>query len=104
LNAPINKYPYQKDSYYIDFIEQLNAGETITSFTVTSQLDFWGTFTDSTAEIISTTPAPSLSGTQVTFWYQAGNAGERHVVSVDVVTSGGRQLVGVVDLNVLQEE
>lgn len=100
--ALITKTAYEKDSYYVDFVSRLAAGETITLVSVTSIN--MATGLDSTAEIIASAPAPSVSGTQVIFWYQGGAAGEEHVISARVATSNNRSLEGTVDLSVREEE
>ncbi len=100
--ALITKTPYEIDSYYVDFVERLATGETIALVSVTSVN--MATGLDSTAEIVATSPAPYVSGTQVIFWYQGGVVGEEHVISARVTTSANRSLEGTVDLQVQEEE
>lgn len=98
--ATIIKTPSIKDTYYVDFVNQLGASETISSVTVTAFNAF--TFADQSSDII-TTPAPAIEGTQVIFWYNGGVAGQRYVIAVKIVTSLSRNLEGDVDLIVQTE-
>lgn len=97
----ITKTSYAKDSYYVDFVNQLGTGETIalgsvTAFDPTNGLDL-------SSELIAASPAPAVSGTQVIFWYQGGVAGNTYTISVKVTTSAGRSLEGDVDMQVVAD-
>lgn len=58
---------------------------------------------DASAAIVASSPAPSINGSKVTFWYQGGDVGRSYVISVEVQTSAGRTLEGDVDLTVVSE-
>ena len=99
--SAIVKTPSEVDSYFLDFVNQLSTGETISTSSVTAY-DVLNA-RDATAQIISTSPAPSVSGTQVIFWYQGGTVNGRYIIAVKVTTSLNRALEGDVDLLVKQE-
>lgn len=95
----IVKTPSMKDSYYVDFVNQLGATETLSTVTVTAFIEANGA--DATADLIAT-PAPQISGTQVIFWYQAGLPGVQYIIAVKVTTSLNRELEG--DVNVVVQD
>lgn len=97
--ATIVKTLYEKLPSSWDFAANLSQGETITLVSVTAMNLHTGA--DSTAGVISTNPAPGVSGSQVTFWVEGGAAGDRHAVSIKVTTSQDQQLEGTVYLDVL---
>jgi len=99
--ATITKTPAIVDSYYVDFVNELAQGETLSHAQVTAFDKTLGA--DATAKIVAANPAPAISGTQVTFWYQNGDVGKNYVISVEVTTSAGRTLEGDVDLTIVPE-
>ncbi len=100
--ALIIKMPLEIENYSLDFSARLGAGETITLVSVTSVN--MATGASSTSEIVAVTPAATVSGTEVIFWYQGGVVGEEHIITVEVTTSLGRTLEETVDLAVREEE
>lgn len=98
--AVIYKTPFETNDYFVDFSKQLSSGETLVSFSVTAFNET--AQSDATAEIIGPT-APSISGTQIVFWYQGGILNNLYVISVQATTSQGRGLEGDVNLIVINQ-
>lgn len=96
------KQPFEKKDYSFDFSAGLLADETITLLSCEATNLVTGA--DSTATIISDTPAPVVSGQTVVFWLQDGLDGERHNISIKVQTSKGQKLEGDVDLFIVEEK
>lgn len=96
--ATITKTVYEKIPVSWDFAAELEPGETIQLVSVTVKHRRMGT--DSTAEMISSEPAPGISGSKVNFWVDGGLAGESYLVSIKVTTSGGQELEGLLYLDI----
>jgi hypothetical protein len=96
----INKTPYIKSYFSVDFSQQLGLAEALQSATVTAETPDG---TDVTAQMISSSPPPAIAGSQVIFWYQNGTIGQVYIVRVKAVTSLGQQLESDVEIHVLSE-
>lgn len=97
--ATISKTPFEKFPASWDFSAVLSQGETISLSGVTAKA-FLGA-SDTTAQVIATSPAATVQGSVVTFWVQGGTVGDRHAISVKVSTSLGQQLEGTVYLEIV---
>ena len=97
----IKKQPDEILDYALDFSGRLETGETITLTSCMSvNLE---TGADSSAALISTSPAPAVSGQAVVFWLENGADGEHHKVTVIVTSSGGRDLEDDLDVFIVEE-
>jgi hypothetical protein len=106
----ICKAPFEQFAVSIDFSADIGAGNSIASITsVTAVSSLSGL--DSTADVIASAPAPAIStsGTAIVFTvagYAAdgpsgGVVGERHTVSVQIVSSIGEKYQGDVTLEIV---
>ena len=107
----IYKAPFEQFAVSLDFSADVGPGNSIasiTSVTATSNL----TGLDSTDDVIAVTPAPAIgsSGTAVTFTVagqvtdgaSGGVVGERHTISVQIVSSIGEKYQGDVTLEIVE--
>lgn len=81
------KQPAEKEQLTVNFAKRLALSETVSSGTVTSILVSTGASTTST--IISSVVA---SGTNITFYVQAGSNGETHQITITATTSNSQIL------------
>jgi hypothetical protein len=96
----IYKAPYEQFAVSLDFAADIGPGNSIASITaVTATSDL--TSLDSTEEVIASAPAPAISGTAVVFTVTGGVAGERHTVSVQIVSSIGERYQGDMTLEIV---
>ena len=105
----IYKAPYEQFAVSLDFGADIGAGNSIASITsVTATSDLSGL--DSTAEVIASSPAPAISGNAVVFTVagyvadgpSGGALGERHTISVQIVSSIGEKYQGDVTLEIVE--
>lgn len=101
-HGAIRKQPSEVMDYSLDFSPDLDAEETITlvSCTATNRV----TGADSSAAVISSAPAPAVSGQTVIFWLKNGLDGERHNISIKVESSKGRKCEGDLDVFIVEEK
>jgi hypothetical protein len=87
------KTPEESYDIYKDFAAPLGSDSIASITRVTSVNERTGA--DSTSEIIAASPAPSVVGAKVYYWVKknGGIAGERHKVTVEILTAGGRTFV-----------
>jgi hypothetical protein len=104
----IYKAPYEQFAVSIDFAADIGTGNSIASVTaVTATSNLTGL--DSTADVIASTPAPAISGTAVAFTLagqvadgpSGGVVGERHTVTVQIVSSIGEKYQGDITLEIV---
>ena len=105
----IYKAPFEQFTVSLDFSADIGVGDSVASITgVTATSNLTGL--DSTAQVIASSPAPQISGTAVVFTlagYAAGGptggaVGERHTITVQIVSSTGEKYQGDVTLEVVQ--
>jgi hypothetical protein len=96
----LTKQPFEMIDCSIDFAADVSSG-TLTLDSCTAQN--MATFADTTALVIATNPAPSVTGTVVSFRVQAGNGGENHKITVRVTQSNGDQFEADLQLSVTQQ-
>jgi hypothetical protein len=97
----IDKQPFEVKDYSFDFSAELEPGETISLLSCIATNRVTGV--DTSATIISSDPAPMVSGMTVIFWLQNGTDGERHNLNIRVQTSKGQKLEGDLDLFIIEE-
>jgi hypothetical protein len=102
------KYPLEAMPYELDFSNELGTGYAIASIvSVTASNMASYPYTDSTREVVASTPAPSIgpgiggASTAVAFTLTGGNPSEQHLIAVDIVSSDGRNLTGECTLTIL---
>jgi hypothetical protein len=81
----LTKQPYEYRQYSMDFSALMTTGETISTYTVTSELIGGGT-TDLVIDTIAS------SGQIITFWIDGGTQRNRYKIECRVVTSIGQKL------------
>jgi len=99
----VYKCPFEQFEVSLDFSADIGAGNTLSSISaVTAVNDL--TQTDSTAEVVAATPAPTISasGTAVVFEVTGGVVGETHLISVQIVSSVGEKYQGDLTLRVVE--
>lgn len=96
----IYKAPFEQFSVSLDFAADIGAGNGIASITAVTAVSSLSGL-DSTAEVLAATPAPAISGTAVVFTVQGGVVGERHTISVQIVSSIGEKYQGDVTLEIV---
>ena len=97
----IYKAPFEQFAISIDFAADIRAGNSIASITaVTATSNLSGLVT--TDEVIASTPAPAVVGTGVAFTVTGGVVGERHTISVQIVSSIGEKYQGDVTLEIVE--
>jgi hypothetical protein len=97
----VYKTPYEQFAVSLDFTADIGAGNSIASITaVTATSDL--TRLDSTEEVIASSPVPAISGTAVIFTVTGGAVGERHTVSVQIVSSIGEKYQGDITLEIVE--
>ena len=99
----VYKCPYEQFAVSVNFSAEIGAGNTVTSISaVTAVSDL--TQSSSTAEVIASAPAPSISpgSTAVVFEVTGGVTGETHLISVQVVSSIGEKHQADVTLRVVE--
>lgn len=92
------KKPAEKLNVSVEFVDVLG-GNTPTLVSVTA-INV-ATEASTTSEVIATSPAPSLSGTKVTWQCIAGQAGGLHRMTATVSSSTGEVFQADVDLRVV---
>jgi hypothetical protein len=105
----IYKAPYEQFGVSVDFAADIGAGNSIASITAVTAMSNLMQL-DSTPEVIASTPAPAISGTAVTFTLagkatggpSGGVVGERHTISVQIVSSIGEKYQGDVTLEIVE--
>jgi hypothetical protein len=96
----IYKAPFEQFAISIDLAADIGTGNRIASITaVTATSDL--TRLDSTEEVIASSPAPAISGTAVVFTVMGGVVGERHTISVQIVSSIGEKCQGDITLEIV---
>jgi hypothetical protein len=97
----ITKQPYEALNWAHDFSPDCQAGATLTlvSVTATNLL----TQANSTALVIASNPAPTVSGQEVLFQIQDGANGDQHKIDIRVSTSAGELLEADLLLFVVQQ-
>jgi hypothetical protein len=96
----VYKAPFEQFAVSLDFSADIGAGNSIASITsVTARNNL--SKLDSTAEVIASSPAPSISGTAVNFTVTGGVAGETHTIAVEIVSSIGEKYQGEVTLRIV---
>lgn len=101
-HGAIRKQPSEVMDYSFDFSPDLDAEETITLVSCTATNLVTGA--DSTAALISSAPAPMVSGQTVIFWLKDGVDGERHNISIKIQSSTGRKPEGDLDVFIVEEK
>jgi hypothetical protein len=97
----VYKCPYEQFAVSIDFAADIGSGNSIASITaVTATSDLSGL--DSTAEVIAPSPVPSIVGTAVSLTLLGGVVGERHTISVQIVSSIGEKYQGDLTLEIVE--
>lgn len=81
----LEKQPYERRQYSMDFTALMTTGETISSYGVTSEVLGGGT-SNLTIDTIA------VSGQTLTFWIEGGTSRSRYKIECRVVTSIGQQL------------
>ena len=81
------KQPAEKEYITINFTDRLDAGETISSATVTAIL-----LSDSSSSTATVITGSGVVDTRVYFYVQAGTAGQKHQVTVLAATSNAQVL------------
>jgi hypothetical protein len=56
---------------------------------------------NSTAEVISSSSPPQIQGTAVVFVVTGGAVGERHMITVQIVSSLGEEYQGDIELRIV---
>jgi hypothetical protein len=96
----IYKCPFEQYAISIDFAADIGTGNSIASITgVTATSNLSGL--DTTDEVIAFTPAPAISSTAVVFTVIGGVVGERHTISVQIVSSIGEKYQGDITLEIV---
>ncbi len=97
----IYKSPYEQFAVSVDFSADIGTGNSIASITaVTATSNLSGL--DSTAEVIAASPAPAIVGTAVSLTVLSGVVGERHTISVQIVSSIGEKYQGDIILEIVE--
>jgi hypothetical protein len=97
----IYKAPYEQFAISIDFAADIGAGNSIASITaVTATSNLSGL--DSTAEVIAASPGLAIVGTAVSLRVLGGVVGERHTISVQIVSSIGEKYQGDLTLEIVE--
>jgi hypothetical protein len=95
------KYPFEQYAISLDFSADLGAGNSIAGISSIAAVNDI-TRLDSTSQIVAASPAPAISGTGVTLTVMGGQPGERHTLSVRVVSSIGEDYEGKATLRILR--
>jgi hypothetical protein len=98
----IYKDPYEQFGVALDFSADMGQGNGIASITAVKAVNNL-TGANSTAEVIASSPAPSISGTSVSLTVTGGVAGEIHTISVQIISSIGEQYQGDLTLRVVSD-
>ena len=91
--ATYNKLPAEVFDIYKDFSAPLGS-DTIQSIVAVTSINE-RTGLDSTADIVATSPPPSISGSKVFYWVKGGAVSEQHKVTITIATAGGREFSDV---------
>jgi hypothetical protein len=106
----IYKAPYERFVVSLDFSADIGTGNTIASITSVTAVNKLNGL-DSTTSVIASSPVPTISasGTAVAFTVAGtatgitgGVAGERHTISVQIVSSAGEKYQGDVTLEIVE--
>lgn len=100
ITGLLNKTPYEEINAYVDFVNEVPAGATLTLGSVTAT-DPSGAV--ATSDVISTSPAPFITGTRANFRVKGGTK-EFYYVSVKVVVSDGQKLEAIVELRITSNQ
>jgi len=96
LTGLFNKSSYEEINTYIDFINEVSTGATITIDSI-SATDPDGTV--ATSDVISGTPSPFVAGTRVNYRVKGGTE-DFYYVSVKVLVSDGQKLEAIIELRI----
>jgi hypothetical protein len=102
----IYKAPFEQFSVSLDFAADIGAGNGIASITAVTAVSSL-TGLDSTEEVLAPSPEPAIANgaganTAVAFTVQGGVVGERHTVSVQIVSSICEKYQGDVTLEIVE--
>jgi hypothetical protein len=98
----VTKFPSEQFGVSLDFSADLGTGNTIARIAAVKAVNNL-TGANSTAEVISSSPAPAISGTAVTLVLTGGLAGEAHTIVVQVVSSIGEEYEGDIALRIASD-
>lgn len=99
LTGLLNKTTYEEINTYIDFLNEVPSGDTITLVSVTATDPDGTVATDTVIVSAPPGPAPFVTGTRVNFRVKGGTK-IFYYVSVKVSVSDGQKLEAIIELRI----
>lgn len=96
----VYKAPFEQFAVSLDFAADIGSGNSLASISAVTAMNNL-TQANSTAEVIASTPPPTISGTAVAFEVTGGVVGETHTISVQIVSSIGEKYQGDMTLRIV---